>query len=217
MHALFSFPSTIASAIALLRGVPLVIRPLGTLNEYGVAASTTAQAYFSGTGRTADSAAGGGGALRWWMSKRIVKVEITARTTVIPLAVEYPAEMNEEQAVSAWPQYAGKKLVLFLSRLHPKKNVEALLDAWAELKPDAQTLLVIAGGGDGVYVKTLVERASALGIDDGVSWAGYVEGRRKMHCSDWRPYSCFLHFRRTLVLPWPRRFPAACRALLRLA
>src|SRR5581483_5422674 len=36
IHALFSFLSVVAGAIAFARGVPFVIRPLGTLAHYGV-------------------------------------------------------------------------------------------------------------------------------------------------------------------------------------
>jgi glycosyltransferase involved in cell wall biosynthesis len=68
--------------------------------------------------------------------------------------------------------------VLFLSRLHPVKRVELLLDAWSEIErrlPNAQ--LVIAGDGEPSYVARLRARAESLG--NSVTFAGYVEGDAK--------------------------------------
>ena len=68
--------------------------------------------------------------------------------------------------------------VLFLSRLHPVKNVELLLASWPlVLQRVPAARLVIAGDGEPAYVRQLRERARGLGSS--VTFAGHVEGEAK--------------------------------------
>ena len=58
-----------------------------------------------------------------------------------------------------------KKQALFLSRIHPKKGIEMLLDAWDNIHdsfPDWN--LVIAGNGDPIYVEELHGAISRMGL-----------------------------------------------------
>jgi glycosyltransferase involved in cell wall biosynthesis len=80
---------------------------------------------------------------------------------------------------------------LFLSRLHPKKQLENLLDALALLqrqRPAASWELTIAGDGEPRYVASLQERARACGIQGRCRWLGFVEGAAKWQAlerADW--------------------------------
>jgi glycosyltransferase involved in cell wall biosynthesis len=74
----------------------------------------------------------------------------------------------------------GWKL-LFLSRLHPKKGVEVLIDAAAELRRRGRALTVlIAGPGEPQYVTALGERAARAGLADSVHFLGMVRGAEKL-------------------------------------
>jgi glycosyltransferase involved in cell wall biosynthesis len=69
--------------------------------------------------------------------------------------------------------------VLFLSRLHPKKGVELLIDAVSGLRKEGADLtLTIAGTGESEYVATLKQRATKLG--DRVEFLGMVSGQDKL-------------------------------------
>ena len=92
---------------------------------------------------------------------------------VIPNPVPIPSfidELTSERKI---------KRIGFLGRLHPRKNVETLLDAWIMLGTkvkDAQ--LVIMGKGDFVYEKMLKEKVKESGMMN-VEFAGFVNGRDK--------------------------------------
>ena len=75
---------------------------------------------------------------------------------------------------------ADRPTVLFMSRLHSKKNVRGLLHAWTrvvEQRPDAQ--LWVAGDGDDAYVQGLHKTVAAHDLSDSVSFLGFVSGAEK--------------------------------------
>ncbi|HVF22980.1 MAG TPA: glycosyltransferase [Pyrinomonadaceae bacterium] len=65
--------------------------------------------------------------------------------------------------------------VLSLSRLHPKKGLEVLIDVFVSRRPDGWRL-VIAGDGPADYVSTLKHKACD---SERVVFTGWVEGERK--------------------------------------
>jgi glycosyltransferase involved in cell wall biosynthesis len=81
---------------------------------------------------------------------------------------------------AAHPDLAARPLVLFLSRLHPKKGLDRFIPAWralAQSKPEAR--LLIAGTGDAEYVGGLKKLAADSGLADKVAFLGQLVGRQK--------------------------------------
>lgn len=93
-------------------------------------------------------------------------------------------------AAAAGRDGAAPVRFLFLSRLHPKKRLENLLDALALLQrrqPDAPWELAIAGDGEPRYVAGLQERSRRLGLETRCRWLGFVEEAkwRALQAADW--------------------------------
>ncbi len=76
----------------------------------------------------------------------------------------------------------GAPVVLTLSRMHPIKQLEILIEASAILKRDGLPIrLVIAGAGDDRYVSTLKKLAADLGLaGPDIAFVGQVLGREKL-------------------------------------
>lgn len=55
----------------------------------------------------------------------------------------------------------GTKKIVFLSRIHPKKGIEILLEAWRNCNTEGWTL-EIAGNGDENYIEKLIQRAQDI-------------------------------------------------------
>lgn len=73
----------------------------------------------------------------------------------------------------------NKKRIGFLGRLHPRKNVKGLIEAWASLGQATQNAeLYIMGKGDEAYEAYLRELVATLGLTN-VVFAGFVNGREK--------------------------------------
>jgi glycosyltransferase involved in cell wall biosynthesis len=67
---------------------------------------------------------------------------------------------------------------LFLSRLHPKKGLPMLLQAWAEVHPEGWTLELVGPNEDG-HRAELEAQAQRLGLDSQVQFAGPVSDDEK--------------------------------------
>lgn len=82
-----------------------------------------------------------------------------------------------------WPE-EGRKVLLFLSRIHPKKGLPNLLSAWQLVKargaPGSRDWgLVIAGWDEQGHEGRLKRQARALGLEQEVFFSGPLDGEDK--------------------------------------
>ncbi|MEA5412686.1 glycosyltransferase [Synechococcus sp. BA-120 BA3] len=189
IHALFSYPSTTAMAQARWAGVPYILRSIGQLSPWSLAQSRgrkrlmlrlierrnlqrAAALHFTTVAERDEAAALG----------------LAPPSLVLPLGVRGP---EPAAAAAGGRDGAAPVRFLFLSRLHPKKRLENLLDALAllqRLRPDAPWELAIAGEGEPRYVAGLQERSRRLGLGSRCRWLGFVEGEAKwqlLQAADW--------------------------------
>ena len=82
---------------------------------------------------------------------------------VIPNGVSIP-DVSPERLLEKRLGLAEPKRCVFLSRLHEKKGLPLLLQAWASLKPRGWTL-EIAGFGESAYVANITQMIRGLGCD----------------------------------------------------
>jgi glycosyltransferase involved in cell wall biosynthesis len=177
VHGLFNLVSSLSLHVATLRGVPVVSRPFGTLSRYTFSRrSTLKRVYFALLDRPA--------------LRRAAAVHFTTeaeRDEAGRLALDLdgrahvvPPPWQGESAVPDVSAEAERPTVLFMSRLHPKKNVRGLLRAWTrvvEQRPDAQ--LWVAGDGDEAYVQGLHALAAECGLTDHVTFLGFLSGEER--------------------------------------
>jgi len=81
---------------------------------------------------------------------------------------------------SRHPEWGGKRLIVFLGRIHEKKGCDLLLEAFAQtatLDPDAH--LVMAGPSDGGLAERLADKVRSSGLSDRVHWTGLLQGDDK--------------------------------------
>jgi glycosyltransferase involved in cell wall biosynthesis len=98
------------------------------------------------------------------------------------------AEDQRALFLSRFPHLQSKRFLLFLSRIHPKKGVDLLIEAFAKTnnnQPDLQ--LVIAGPDQIGWQAELQAQAEKLGVSDKITWTGRLHGDAKWgayHCAD---------------------------------
>jgi len=90
------------------------------------------------------------------------------------------AEQQRELFLSRFPQLHGQRILLFLSRIHPKKGVDLLIEAFAAAAAtDPSLQLVIAGPDQVGWLAQLQQRAAELDITDRITWPGMLSGDLK--------------------------------------
>jgi glycosyltransferase involved in cell wall biosynthesis len=101
-----------------------------------------------------------------------------AKIDHLPLGLSHlPAPAYAEaRAKLGW--HADERVCVFLSRLHPKKGLHVLLEAWQKLAPppSLRFRLVIVGEGEAGYVQPL---QNASRDQSEVEWLGPCWGERK--------------------------------------
>ncbi len=98
---------------------------------------------------------------------------------IVPNGVAVPAQANAEDFLCDFPSLRGKRILLFLARIHFKKGLDPLCRAWAKSGVDGNLQLVLAGP-DFEGTRSRVERlVSELGIDANVTFTGMLSGKQK--------------------------------------
>jgi glycosyltransferase involved in cell wall biosynthesis len=93
---------------------------------------------------------------------------------------EGDAEAEKREFFSHYPELRGKRLALFVGRIHPKKGCDLLIEAYAKvLGQDPAWHLVIAGPDQVGLRENLNYRAAELGIAPKVTWTGMLSGTMK--------------------------------------
>ena len=73
------------------------------------------------------------------------------------------------------PQLAGRKIVMFLGRLHPGKGMEYLIPAFAQVKMDDAVLVAVGPDSHG-FQATLQAMVDQHGVGDRVFFTGMLRG-----------------------------------------
>src|ERR1043165_303831 len=173
IHAVFNHSSVAAAHVCQKSGIPYVIRPLGTLDPWSMTQKPLRKRLFwQISGRVImDHAA----AVHYTSEAEKLSTESSLGLNhgrVIPLGVEVVAGNSNRKP-------AGDPYVLVLSRLHPKKGLDVLIDAFLSLvqKPQfARWRLVLAGDGPVDYVSMLKARA---GANERITFTGWLDGDEK--------------------------------------
>lgn len=99
---------------------------------------------------------------------------------VVNYGIRAPASkphLQKETFYGTYPALQGKHILLFLSRIHPKKGCDILIDAFAQIaKQDSDLHLVMAGPDQEGWQSILMQRASQLNVDGRITWTGMLNG-----------------------------------------
>jgi len=173
IHAVFNHSSISASQTCRKAGVPYIIRPLGTLDPWSMTQKSLRKRLFwqlSGKAMLRDAAA-------VHYTSEVEKLSTERHLglnhgKVISLGIDAPDSNSNGRMFS-------EPYVLVLSRLHPKKALDVLIDAFQALiqnRKYADWRLVIAGDGPPDYVAKL--KAQVLGTDR-ITFTGWLDDEKK--------------------------------------
>ncbi len=183
IHAVFNHACIAAARACRKHGVPYVVRPLGTLDPWSMGQKRLMKsAFWTLTGQRMLR---GAAAVHYTTRAEREAAEQSlkiSRGSVVPLGIDLDiAEVPTTSAqISIMPP--SEPYVLVLSRLHPKKGLDVLLDAFLEITNEKQFedwRLVLAGDGPDDYVRLLKRKAEIGRAAAVVSIPGWLEGETK--------------------------------------
>ncbi|MGO4884759.1 MAG: glycosyltransferase [Bryobacteraceae bacterium] len=177
IHALFSYAALPAALLARRAGIPYIVRPLGTLNRWGIQNRRPWLKRLSFRLLESRILANAAGIHYTSEQEQLEAGDLGVSTP--PLIIPNPVEIPVGQASRPVP-LEGRKVILFLSRFDRKKGLDLLFEAFAQVRrqsPDAT--LVLAGAGDPAWVAHLKSETQRVGIAPHVVWAGFLTGAEK--------------------------------------
>ena len=179
IHAVLSHSCLAAASACRAHRIPYVLRPLGTLAPWSLRQKAFRKRLMLAFG--ARRAILGAGAIHCTSDEERRGIERAfpgASVVVIPLGID--ATFFDTSEVSEAERH-NDPYVLALSRLHPKKNIEALIEAFnsVALTQRVPWRLVVAGTGEPRYVEQLQRFAKERDQNGRVSFPGWVDGARK--------------------------------------
>lgn len=107
---------------------------------------------------------------------QIRKLGFDGPVALVPWGVDLPDDPDAVRAPPVRGDRSGRTL-LYFGRLHPRKGLDVLLQAWARVcRNFGGWRLVMAGADQGDYRGTLTTLASDLDIPGSISWVGPTAG-----------------------------------------
>jgi glycosyltransferase involved in cell wall biosynthesis len=176
MHGLWRMPNVYPASAALRARSHLVLSPRGMLGGAALKFSSyKKQLFWTLIQGSAARAAACLHATSRQEYQDIRDFGLEAPIAIIPNGIDVPPAAPKRQPTGE------RRTLLYLGRLHPKKGLERLLDAWElieDLHPDWQ--LDIVGPIDGDYAQMLKGRIDAR-ANSRVRLAGPLYGEEKMN------------------------------------
>ena len=185
-HGLWLPSNWVTGLVARLANKPLIISPRGTLQPNALNISKTKKeiAAFLFEKKNLHGAAclhatstGEAQSFRRYGLKNPV--------CIIPNGVDISQFLGRAEALQifgeTFPEVKNKRILLFLSRLHPIKGIETLIKVWSKMSQFfPEWCLVIAGSDECGYSKTLMDLASHLAAHKSILFTGFLQGDLKV-------------------------------------
>ncbi|MEM7554655.1 MAG: glycosyltransferase [Cyanobacteria bacterium P01_A01_bin.84] len=181
IHAIFSYASTMAMAIARMKNVPYVVLPHGLLCEWSLQqGATKKQIYLNLIEKANLNAAKTIQFTSEQERQEVANLGLFPPSYVLPLGLTPPETIpNADKLVrSRFNIPAQETIILFLSRWHPKKGLDYLIPALGKLIHHKFTF-ILAGSGTPEYEAEVKSLLAKHNLSDRTRVVGFVEGKTK--------------------------------------
>ena len=181
VHAIFSYSSTVAMAIARFKKVPYICRPIGQLCSWSLQQGKQKKKFYLDLVERANL--NGSQALHFTSEQERQEASILylkSQSFILPhgLSVADLIPNAEQKLRQKYSLPDNEPIILFLSRIHPKKGLDYLIPALGKLNHKSFTF-VLAGNGDAAYEQEITQLLQQHHMSDRTLRVGFVEGEEK--------------------------------------
>jgi len=187
LHSVWDTILRVAAAAAFERAVPYAVTPHGVLDPWCLgntpAKRIKKHAALLVAYRTMLNRAAFLHTLNRDERDLLRPLRLSPPTEVIPNGVFLDEFANLPQRgsfASSHPELAGEPYILFLSRVHYKKGLDFLIEAFALLRRDRPELRLVVAGPDDGALRPALDQAARLGLADRVHAVGPLYARDKL-------------------------------------
>jgi glycosyltransferase involved in cell wall biosynthesis len=181
IHAIFSYASTAAMAIARIQKVPYIIRPLGQLCKWSLQQSALKkQLYLRIIEKSNLNYSQGLHFTSIAEQEEASQLNLTCPGFILPHGVSLPPRVDNarQRLREHFNLPADEPIILFLSRLHPKKGLDYLIPALGKLT-NYRFSFILAGSGTPEYENEVKSILSSHAIEKRTYITGFVKGEFK--------------------------------------
>lgn len=175
-HGLWELPVHHMAAAARKNKIPYIITPRGMLEPWSLEQGSLKKKL----------------ALKLFQYKDLKKADCLHATA--PMEVESIRKLGLKNPVAMIPNGVNvaefdkkpgiksdePKKILFLSRIHVKKGIENLIDAWSLLSNKDSWVIEIIGNGDALYIQSLKEKIKAANLENEIFIKPPLFGKEKI-------------------------------------
>lgn len=181
VHALFSYPSTMAMVVARIKKVPYLIIPHGLLCEWSLQQSTRKKQLFMNLIERRNLSHSRALHLTSIKEKQeVAALNFSTQSFVLPLGLDVPklVKSASQRLRENLNIVDSAPIILFMGRIHRKKGLDYLIPALAKIR-HVPFHFVLAGCGDPDYESEIDALIESSGIAERTYRTGFVEGAQK--------------------------------------
>ena len=179
VHAIFSYPSTAAMRIARLKNIPYIVRPLGQLCQWSLQQSKLKKQLYLKIIEKANLDRSSSIHLTSKQEQQELKyLNLKTNSFIVPHGLSISDRITEaNNKLRAKFQLPQDPVILFLSRIHPKKGLHLLIPALGKVQP--QFTFILAGEGDRAYEQEIDNLLQKQNLNSRTIKTGFVSGEDK--------------------------------------
>jgi len=183
-NAIFSYPVAAAWWACRYHKIPYIITPHGMLEPWALAhKGWKKKLHYESIERGAFASAHAVQVLNASEASHVKSLGINSSVVCVPNGI-YPDDFDPlpdtELFYREFPSLRGKKLILFLARIDPKKGLDLLAPAFARVhKRFPETHLVVAGPDLSGFLPTAQGYFAGAGCAESVTFTGMIQGSIK--------------------------------------
>lgn len=178
IHGVFSYPSTIAMTIAELLNVPYIVRPGGHLCNWALKQNSFKKNVYLKIIALHNINYSKG--IHFTTNQELLEAQelkITIPKFVVPHGISglQPIDDSRSRLRQMLSIPHDEIVILFMSRIHPKKGLEYLIQALSQLN-NQKFIFVIAGSGEAEYESYIKNLIQEQNLSSKTKFMGFIEG-----------------------------------------